>query len=359
VTSIDRIKQDRRSIVEPHLKADNLRAFAQVLNTLVPLGVLWYAAVQAATVSWWLTAGITLLMSLFLLRVFVLMHDCGHGSMFGTAGLNRAFGFVFGVISGMPQYVWSQHHAFHHSTNGNWAKYTGPLAVVTVGAYAAMNGTQQRQYRRARNIWLAPLAGFLYILWHPRVNWIKGSISLLGHLVRGKPAAEFTTRYWATREEYWHMTWNNVALLGGCALMCWIVGPALFLPIYVVSTSLAGAGGIVLFAVQHNFEHAYASGDEGWDYVTAAIRGTSFLVLPRWLNWFTSDIAYHHVHHLSAKIPNYRLTECHEENRELFSEVPRIRLSGIPAAMKCILWDTDRRRIISVAEYEKQLVGTA
>lgn len=155
------------------------------------------------------------------------------------------------------------------------------------------------------------------------------------------------------------MTWNNVALLSACALMCWIVGPALFLPIYVVSTSLAGAGGIVLFAVQHNFEHAYASGDEGWDYVTAAIQGTSFLVLPRWLNWFTSDIAYHHVHHLSAKIPNYRLTECHEENRELFSEVPRIGLSGIPAAMKCILWDTDRRRIISVAEYEKQLVGTA
>ena len=110
----------------------------------------------------------------------------------------------------------------------------------------------------------------------------------------------------------------------------------------------------MLFTVQHNFEHSYASGDEGWDYVTAAIQGTSFLVLPRWLNWFTVDIAYHHVHHLSARIPNYCLAECHKENQDLFSDVPRIGLSGVPKALKYILWDTRRRRLISVAEYQQQ-----
>lgn len=304
-------------------------------------------------VSYWMTAGVTLLMSLFLLRAFVLMHDCGHGSMFRIGWLNRTFGFVFGVVSGMPQYVWSQHHAYHHATNGNWAKYRGPLAIITVEEYAAMTERQQRKYQRVRSIWMGPLAGFLYIVWNPRVTWLKGSIGLVSHILKGKPAAEFKTPYWASAQEYWHMFWNNVALLSAWVLMSWIVGPVLFFAVYLVSTSLAGGAGIVLFAVQHNFKHSYASDNEGWDYVTAAIEGTSFLVLPRWLNWFTSNIAYHHVHHLSAKIPNYRLKQCHDEYQDLFSEVPRIKLSGIPAALTCILWDVSHRRIISVAEYER------
>ena len=136
--------------------------------------------------------------------------------------------------------------------------------------------------------------------------------------------------------------------------MSWYVGPALFFTVYVISVSLAGGAGIVLFTVQHNFEHSYATGDEGWDYDTAAIEGTSFLVLPRWLNWFTANIAYHHIHHLSATIPNYLLAKCHAEYEPLFSDVTRVKLSGIPGALKYILWDTRARRIISVAEYRQQ-----
>jgi omega-6 fatty acid desaturase (delta-12 desaturase) len=369
VSSIDRIKQQRRAIVDRHVDADNVRAFAQVLNTLAPLCALWYAAVLSAEVSYWLTAGVTLLMSFFLLRAFVLMHDCGHGSLFRTGWLNRAFGFIFGVVSGMPQFVWSQHHAFHHATNGNWAKYRGPLAIVTVEEYAAMTERQQRKYRRARSIWLGPVAGFLYIVWNPRLTWLKGSIGLARHILRGKIArpgvpievlaADFKTPYWTSLQEYRHMFWNNMVLLSAWVLMSWFVGPALFFAVYVVGTSLAGGAGIVLFTVQHNFENSYASDDEGWDYVTAAIEGTSFLVLPRWLNWFTSNIAYHHVHHLSARIPNYRLLQCHNEYQDLFSDVPRIELSGIPQALKCILWDVGHRRIISVAAYRQQEMRTA
>jgi len=364
VSSIDRIKQQRRIIVDRHIEADNVRGFGQILTTSVPLGALWYAAVLSADVSYWLTAGVTLLMSFFLLRAFVLMHDCGHGSLFRTGWLNRAFGFIFGVVSGMPQYVWSQHHAYHHATNGNWAKYRGPLAIVTVEEYAAMTDRQQRKYQRARSIWLGPVAGFLYIVWNPRFTWLKGSVGLVGHILKEKiaqpgisikaHAAEFKTPHWTSAQEYWHMFWNNVVLLSAWVLMSWIVGPALFFAVYIVSTSLAGGAGIVLFTVQHNFEHSYASGDEGWDYIAAAIEGTSFLVLPIWLNWFTSNIAYHHVHHLSAKIPNYRLAQCHDEYQDLFSDVTRIRLSRIPEALKCILWDTGHRRIISVAEYQRQ-----
>jgi omega-6 fatty acid desaturase (delta-12 desaturase) len=136
--------------------------------------------------------------------------------------------------------------------------------------------------------------------------------------------------------------------------MSWAIGPALFFSVYLCSVSLAGGAGLVIFTVQHNFEHSYATDSENWDSDAAAIQGTSFLDLPRWLGWFTANIAYHHIHHLSFRIPNYCLAECHNENRELFSGITRIRLRDIPQAMKCILWDARARRIIAVAEYRQQ-----
>jgi len=118
---------------------------------------------------------------------------------------------------------------------------------------------------------------------------------------------------------------------------------------------MAGGAGIVLFTVQHNFEHAYASGNEHWDCDTGAIEGTSFLILPHWLNWFTVNIGYHHIHHLSANIPNYRLVDCHDEYQHLFAGVTRVRLSQVLDALNCILWDTRAQRIISMAEYQQQV----
>lgn len=363
MSSIDRIKQQKRSIVARYATPANAKGFAQAATTLVPLSALWYAAAMSAGVSYLLTAAVTLLMSLFLLRVFVLMHECGHGSLFRAARLNRIFGFVFGVVSAMPQYVWSQHHRYHHATNGNWAKYRGPLNVLTVDEYAALTERQRRRYQRARSIWVAPLAGFMYLIFNPRFTWLKGSLGLVAHVVRGKlarpdvsikaHAAEFRTPYWSSLREYRHMFWNNVVLLSAWALMSWCLGAALFFTVYVISVSLAGAAGIVLFTVQHNFEHSYASDDHGWDPDVAAIRGTSFLVFPRWLNWFTANIAYHHIHHLSPRIPNYRLPECHEAYQELFREVKRIDLRHLFEALKYVLWDTRARRIISVAEFQK------
>jgi len=133
--------------------------------------------------------------------------------------------------------------------------------------------------------------------------------------------------------------------------MCWLVGAGLFFTVYVISVSLAGGAGIALFTVQHNFDHAYATDTERWDYDTGAIEGTSFLILPGWLNWFTANIAYHHVHHLSAKIPNYRLVACHKEYEHLFGSVKRVKLSQIPAALKCLLWDAHAQQITSFAKY--------
>ena len=366
VSSISNIKEQKRDIIHRHAQSDDVKGLTQVLTTLASLALLWWAAVLSVDVSYWLTVAAVLLISLFTVRIFALMHECGHGSLFRTGWLNRTFGFLLGVVSGMPQYVWSRHHNYHHAHNGDWEKYRGLYTTLSVDEYSAMTGAQQRMYRRKCSIAVAPFAGLIYVIFNPRFTWLKGSIGLVRHIVKGKAAqptlsirthaASFETRYWQSKKEYWHMFWNNVALLGIWVLMSWACGTVVFFTIYLISASLAGGAGIVLFTVQHNFEHSYASDGRHWDYDTGAIRGSSFLILPRWLDWFTANIAYHHIHHLSAKIPNYCLIECQNEYRELFSDVTRVKLSQVPKALKYILWDTRARRIISVAEYRQQLI---
>ncbi|MEO7807461.1 MAG: fatty acid desaturase [Steroidobacteraceae bacterium] len=351
------MKEQQRALIRRYSQPTNFRGLLQVGSTLIPLAALWWAAVHSVEISLWLTAALIALIALFNLRVFALLHECGHGSLCRSRWLNRSAGFVFGVISGMPQYVWSQHHDFHHRTNGDWEKYRGPLTTLTVDEYAALSVTQQNRYRRLRSILMAPFAGFVYLIFNPRFTWLKGSLGFLGHVVARRPAHAFRTPYWKSGREYWHMFWNNAVLLSVWALMCWLIDPAHFFTIYLLSVSLAGGAGIILFTVQHNFEHSYASSTAQWNSHTGAMEGTSFLILPAWLNWFTANIGYHHVHHISAAIPNYRLVACHNENAQLFTGVTRIRLSQIHKALRCILWDQRARRIISVAEYREQLAN--
>lgn len=344
----------KRAIVDRYATPSDLRGCLQLLSVLAPIAGLWVVIHRGWPGSPWLVVAATACLSLFLLRGFVLMHDCGHNSLFRSKSLNRIGGFLLGVLAGMPQPVWAENHRYHHSTNGNWTKYRGPLNVACVSDYLAMNAAERRRYRYARDILLSPVAGCLYFLVNPRVTWLRAT----GQLLRRRLAR--TGRHEATdtagpssgpsAAHYRHMTWNNLVLLSACALMAWGVGAAPFFACYVVSGSLAGAYGIILFTVQHNFEHAYASEDEGWDRDEAALRGTSFLVLPRWLNWITADAAYHHVHHLCASVPNYRLAACHKEHELMFAGVTRVGLFEIPSALKVILWDLAARRLVSVAE---------
>jgi acyl-lipid omega-6 desaturase (Delta-12 desaturase) len=205
VSSIDRVKQQKRAMIGRYTKSDNIKGLTQVLTTLVPFALLWWAAVLGAGASHWLTLAAMLLITLFTLRVFALMHECGHGSLFRSRWLNRAIGFVLGVVSGMPQYVWSQHHNYHHAHNGNWEKYRGPYTTLSIGEYAAMTGAHQRMYRHKCSIAAAPFAGFIYLIFTPRFTWAKGSIGLVLHIVRKKVAqpnvsmkehaASYETRY--------------------------------------------------------------------------------------------------------------------------------------------------------------------
>jgi omega-6 fatty acid desaturase (delta-12 desaturase) len=344
----------KRAIVDRYAKSSDRRGSLQFLSVIAPIAALWVAIQQASADSPWLVAAATFALSLFMLRGFVLMHDCGHHSLFRSRSMNRVGGFLLGVLAGMPQPVWAENHRYHHVTNGNWAKYRGPLNVACVTDYLAMSESQRRRYRYTRDILMAPVAGCLYFLVNPRITWLRISWQLLrqrvarlaGFEAPAKPALPSGV----TMTHYRHMTWNNLVLLTAWGLMAWAVGPALFFVCYVVSGSLAGGYGIVLFTVQHNFEHAYASADEGWCRDEAALHGTSFLTLPRWLNWITADAAYHHVHHLCAGVPNYRLAACHKEHAALFASVRRVGLFEIPGALKHVLWDLSARRLVSVAE---------
>jgi omega-6 fatty acid desaturase (delta-12 desaturase) len=361
ITSAEQLKTKKNSLIANYAKPENKTATMQLINTLGPFFLLWYLALLSLDVSWWLTGGCIALLILFLLRIFTLMHDAGHNSLFASTPMNKLSGFMLGVLCGMPQYVWSQNHNYHHTTNGNWSKYRGPLSTLSITEFAALSEQQKRSYVTLRKFFNAPLGGFMYLIFNPRVNWLKGCIRLIKFILAMKKlapektvkeiAALHDSKVWKDNKEFWHMTANNLLLLSIWVLMSWWIGPLAFFAIYLSSVSLAGAGGIILFTVQHNFKHAYAADNEHWDYHQAALHGTSYLKLPKLLHWFTADIGYHHIHHLSARIPNYQLKQCHVENKQLFTCVPRLKLSEIQQAFDYILWDNKKLRIISVAEF--------
>ena len=363
MNSANKIKSESQEIIKKYAVRSNTKATIQFLNTLVPYAALFFLSMTSLTTSYWLSIIYIFLLSLFIVRIFMLMHDCGHKSLFHMQSLNTIGGFFTGVIVGMPQYVWSQHHNYHHSTNGNWEKYRGPLNILTVDDYRKLPSGKQKLYRFSRNIALAPLGAFMYFIFNPRFNWIFGSIKFI-YEVTGKKfnnkkiplkiiIAENKSRFWRSGMEYLHMTLNNIVLLSIWFAASWYFGAGTFFTVYIISLSLAGAAGIIIFTIQHNFEDSYASDTDNWDYHFAALRGTSFLTFPKVINWFGADIAYHHVHHLSATIPNYQLANCHHEYAHLFEEVTRLKMRDIAKSFSYILWDVKNHKLISVAQYDQ------
>ena len=367
MTPSSSIKAEVPNIVARYSRRSDTRAAVQILNTFLPFLAFFYLALESFAVSGLLSAACIFIAALFIVRIFILMHDCGHNSLFRTLRLNQVFGFVTGVFCGMPQYVWAQNHNYHHATNGNWSKYTGPLGTISVEAFAKLTPSRQKRYQVLRNIVFTLPGAFMYFILNPRLNWMRGSIQFMLYLGKAKMrhprtpvmalAREFTTPYWQNGTQYWHMFGNNVVLLGLWWAASAHFGAAAFFTVYLISLTLGGAAGIILFSIQHNFESSYASEDASWDYYRAAVEGTSCLTLPGLLNWFTADVAYHHIHHLSARIPNYRLAACHREHAHLFNAVKRIQLRDVAHCFKFILWDAEHSKLISVAQFRQTQVA--
>lgn len=346
----------REKLLPFSVKSDAIAA-RQVFLTVVPFVLLWIGYAWCVERSRWFVVPFAAAVTLFLFRFFVLMHDCGHGSLFRSRRANQIVGFLFGVVTGMPQFVWSKNHAYHHNTNGDWVKYGGVFNIASTEQYARFSPKERSRYWLFRQPLILIPAGFFYVLFNPRFNWIAGNLAMLAKILRPLlafrvseavgVAQKWETKYWKSKKDYRHMTYNNLALLSIWFLMCAAIGAGDFFLLYAVSTSLAGSAGILFFTIQHNFEGSYATDTARVDPYRAALEGTSMLVLPKILNWFTADIAYHHVHHLSVAIPNYRLAACHAEFESLFKDIKRVRCRDLLGTFQYQLWDPEKEKVVA------------
>ncbi len=350
-------------VLTPYMKSNDLWATYQVLNTVIPYILLWFLAVRSASTSLWLIPPIIVLITLFSLRCFSLMHDCGHYSLFSSKRVNRFVGFALGLINAMPQYAWSRDHAYHHKTNGDWERYRGVADFLSTEEFSKLNSFDQKLYEVLRHPLMAFPGGFFYLVIKPRLTLIAGIYDFISHLLTclqtksGMGLAEIVSSYrsrnWHTVHEFWDLLFNNIFVVGGWIFLGYWLGFGFFFSVYSITLTFAAAIFIWIFFVQHIFDDAYAHKTEDWDYLRGAIEGSSYLELPTILRWFSADIGFHNIHHLSERIPNYHLKACHQENIHLLSQAKTLRIGDMLDCAKFILWDSAANRLVSIKVYRQ------
>jgi acyl-lipid omega-6 desaturase (Delta-12 desaturase) len=304
------------------------RALVDLATSLVPYVALSGAMWASLDVSYWLTLAIGIPAAGFLLRTFILFHDCTHGGFVPTRRANTWLGVALGLVVFSPFHAWRYNHAVHHGTAGDLDRRgTGDLLTLTVAEYNAKPRGGRLAYRLFRNPLVMFGVGPIYsLLIQPRLV-SRSARPRIRRSVIG----------------------TNLALavmIGGlCALMGWRE----YLLVQAPTVVLAGAAGVFLFYVQHQFEDTYWQRPGEWTFADAALRGSSHLKLPRVLQFFTGNIGLHHVHHLNARIPNYNLQRAHDEN-PVFHSVPELSLGDALRAPRLKLWDEERGRLVTFAE---------
>ena len=299
----------------------------QIVNTAVPFFCVMLFMYATAYKGYW---PITLLAAVpaagLLMRMFIIQHDCGHGSFFKSARANDWVGAIIGVMTLTPYTYWKQTHAIHHSTSGNLDRRGyGDIETLTVKEYTALTKWGRLKYRMYRSIPVLFFIGpaFHFVVYH-RLPWIV-------------PAD------W--KAERRSILLNDFALICLLYLAHCSVGLAPFFLVQLAVGIMSAIGGVWLFYVQHQFEGTYWSKDEKWDVVTASLKGSSYFELPRVLQWLTGNIGFHHIHHLNSRIPNYKLERCMNENPVLQNPA---RLT-FWKSFKCVsltLWDEDRQKLV-------------
>jgi len=347
--------------LKPYVKRDNFRAIFQIVNTLGPYLLLWVAAVQLAKASIWFLPPVILLIVLFSLRCFSLMHDCGHNSLFSSRKANRIAGFVLGIVNAMPQHWWAKDHAYHHRTNGNWEEYRAIGDFLSVEEYSALSDFDKSFYRATRHPLMIFPGGFFYLAFKPRLILLLGGYDLVRYCIaqwRANPSARLSdliashpSKHWGAADEFYDILLSNVCVVSLWVVLCHFFGAGFFLGVYSIVLMLSAAAFICIFFVQHNFEGAYAHKTEGWSYLLGAVEGSSYLEMPAVLRWFTADISYHSIHHLSEGIPNYNLKACHQENAHLLTQAKVLQLKDIRHCANFILWDSAADRLVSIENY--------
>jgi omega-6 fatty acid desaturase (delta-12 desaturase) len=256
--------------------------------------------------------------------MFIIFHDCGHGSFLASTRANDVLGFITGVLTFTPYYHWRWEHAVHHASSGDLdQRGTGDVWTLTVQEYLEASRWKRFSYRLARNPFilfgLAPLYLFLIHMRFPRRNAVGRE-----------------------RHSVW---WTNLALVALAGGLIWLFGLKAYVLLQLIMLVVAGSVGVWLFYVQHQFEGVYWERNEGWDYDLAALQGSSFYKLPKVLQWFSGNIGFHHIHHLSPQIPNYHLEKCHKAE-PLFQTVKPVTLFSSFKSFTFRLWDEQRRKLV-------------
>jgi omega-6 fatty acid desaturase (delta-12 desaturase) len=322
--------RDILKALAPYRVPDHLRSVLELVITGGSFAVLWVAAWLALSVSYWLTLAISIPASAFLMRLFLIQHDCGHWAFFRSRPVNDWVGRALGVLTMTPYDYWRRSHAIHHATSGNLDKRgVGDIDMLTVREYRAMTGKNRFLYRLYR---------------HPLVLFVLGpayQFLLRNRLPLVLDKAD--RRYWIS------IMGTNISIAIVAGALIYAIGLVPFLMIQLPITLLASAIGVWLFYVQHQFEHTYWDHDKDWQLHEAALHGSSHYDLPGVLRWITANIGVHHVHHLSSRIPFYRLPQVLRDFPELI-EVRRLTLLESFACLKLRLWDETQRRLVSFKE---------
>lgn len=322
-----------RKTVSPFEGPNAKVSIRQMFNTFPPFFLLWFAAYQSLSISYWLTLALAIVASGFVIRIFIIFHDCCHQSFFKGKKANQIVGTISGIITMFPFEKWKRAHSIHHATSSNLDKRgTGDVWVMTVDEYVAASFWGKLAYRLYRN---------------PLVMFGLGPIYLF--LVSNR-----LNRKGPKRKERLNTYLTNFSILAIYALLCWAIGWQAFLLVQAPILFVAGSLGIWLFYVQHQFEESYFENDPEWDYVTAAVDGSSYYKLPRVLQWVTGNIGFHHVHHLAPRVPNYNLEKAHDSTPPL-QKATTITLRTSLQSLRFRLFDQKNKRFISFKEIKQVL----
>ncbi|HWW02743.1 MAG TPA: fatty acid desaturase [Candidatus Acidoferrum sp.] len=318
------IAPDWKLVVAHYQRPAVWRAVWQIVNSLVPYVVLWFLMYRSVAISYWLTVPLVLLAGGFLVRLFIIFHDCGHGSFFKSRIANDILGSITGLLCFTPYYEWRWEHAVHHASAGDLDRRgTGDVWTLTVQEYLAASRWKRFAYRLARNPFILFLVAPLFLFL----------------VLQRFPARK------AGRRERLSVYGTNLALLALVAGMGWSMGLGTYLLLQLGVVAVGSSVGVWLFYVQHQFEDVYWERGDQWDYLKAALQGSSYYKLPKVLQWFSGNIGFHHIHHLSPRIPNYHLQKCHQAE-PLFQTVKPVTLLSSLKSLGFRLWDERRRKMV-------------
>lgn len=315
------------------------KALWQLVNTFVPYVLLWFLAVRALQLgySYWLILPLILALACLLVRIFIFFHDCGHGSFFASRKANTLLGYITGILTFTPYEDWRHSHGIHHATAGDLDRRgVGDVWTMTVDEYLKAPWWQRFAYWFFRQplvfLVLGPPATFLIVQRFPKKN--------------------------APRKSKLSVHITNIALLALLVLAHFTIGLRTYLLIKIPAFWIAGAMGIWLFYVQHQFEGVYWARHAQWDAVQSALQGSSFYRLPRVLQWISGNIGFHHIHHVRPRVPNYRLEEAFKAVPEL-QQVKALTLKDSLKSLRLNLWDEQAGKLISFRDLRHRAAAGA